>query len=114
MFRQLLGGVSSGQESRCQGNREMLGKSGSQYYFTVWREAVIPRSQQLNLTLRGWKLSPLCRSHLPEVLEVGEEVASRLGTLRCENRLAVSFLGFCTPLPGHQGDQKSENASGHR
>ena len=43
----------------------MLGKSESQYYFTLWREAVIPHSQQLNLTLWGWKLSPLCRSHLP-------------------------------------------------
>ena len=53
-----------------------------------------------------------------EVLEVGEKAASRLGTLGRENCLAVSFLGFCltfyTYLPGHQGDQKSENASGHR
>lgn len=58
-MRQLVGKIS-----RCQGNREMLGKSESQYYFTVWREAVIPHSQQLNLTLWGWKLSPFCGSHL--------------------------------------------------
>lgn len=38
-LRQLVGKIS-----RCQGNREMLGKSESPYDFTVWREAVVSSS----------------------------------------------------------------------